>query len=141
MTIPFAFPKPRRFFATGDDSWFKEIIEKIGEEDSRATVAPIRPQATGMRLVMANALNHALDITGRMGKEVLLRMLDDRYGLLPEHFMDKPGEFMGALRDLLGSSCSVLELEMLRFIRQETGINAPNVEEAAFLMKKAEAPR
>jgi len=89
---------------------------------------------------MVNALNYALDITGRVGKEVLLRMLEERHGLLPEYFLDRPGEFMGALMDLLGSSCAVLELEMLNYIKQETGVAAPNVEEAAFLLRKAEGP-
>jgi hypothetical protein len=132
--------KHARILVSGDDFSLRRIVEKIKETDSQPVAAPKRPQATGARLVMVNALNSALDITGRIGKEVLLGMLERRHGLLPEDFIDKPGEFMGALRDLLGSSCGVLEVEMLRYIKQETGIAAYTIEETAYLLKKSEGP-
>ena len=122
-----------------DDFSLRKFVEKIKSSDAETEALSKQPRPTGARLAMVNALERGLDMTGRSGKEVLIEMLAVRYDLKPNDFVDKPAELMGALRALLGSSCRVLEVEMLRSIKEETGVSARTIEEAAHQVKKWEA--
>ena len=121
-----------------EDSWvLRELAERIDAKESREAPQK-KSRASGAALVVMNAVNYALEVTGRTGKEVLYSMLERQYGVVTEEIILKPGPFMSALSDLLGPGAHVLEREMLGYIRAETGVVAHNLEEATDLLRKSE---
>ncbi len=120
-----------------DDSWaLKELADVLKEGSAQATARVEEPELKGYRALLADSLDHALEMVGRSGREVLYGLLERRYGLRRGDIVDKPGLYVSALRDLLGNSCTVVERSVLRSIKDATGIEAHTLEEAVFLLKQ-----
>lgn len=85
---------------------------------------------------MVRALDYALDVVGRMGKEVILSMMEERHGLRAEDMLLRPGPYMAALRDIFGDSCELIEMYMLQKVEEETGMRDWNLESTVELLKK-----
>ncbi len=120
---------------TSSDSWaLRELAEQIKGSDE----AEIRPQEnlSGYRAVLVASLDKALEIVGRSGREVIYGLMERRYGLRAEDIVTKPGVYVSGLRDLLGSSCIVVEKHALAEIRDAEGIDAHTIEDAVFKLKK-----
>lgn len=120
---------------TPSDSWaLKELAEHIkgaGEPETRP-----QERLTGYRAVLVTSLDKAMEIVGRSGREVIYGLMERRYGLRAEDIVTKPGVYVSGLRDLLGSSCIVVEKHVLAEIRQTEGIDAYTIEDAVFKLKK-----
>ena len=120
------------------DSWaLKELADhliKSSEETAQLQVQ--EPPLEGYRAFLAESLEEALEMVGRSGREVLFGILEKRYDLRRKDIVDKTGLYLSALRDLLGSSSTVVERQMLSSIRDRMGIDAHTLEEAVFKLRK-----
>src|SRR5689334_6049119 len=112
-----------------DSPFLRELVENIRRSTPEKT-SEQRPALTGYRGLLASCLDQALDMIGRGGKDVLYGLLEVRYNLRSADIASNPGVYMSALRDVLGSSCQVIEKYMLSRIQDETGIQANSLEEA-----------
>lgn len=121
--------------AMTSDSWaLKELAEHIkgsGEDEHRP-----EEKFTGYRAVIVGSLDRALEIVGRSGRDVIYGLMERRYGLRAADIFDKPGVYVSALRDILGTSCIVVEKHALAEIRDAEGVEAHTIEEAVFKLKK-----
>jgi len=111
-----------RLITGRDDFFLRELVKDLKRAGAENTAKPV--QATGATLVLIRALDYALDVVGRMGKEVILSTLEERNGLRAEDILTQPGSFINALRVLLGESCDVIEVSMLEKIEEETGLRS-----------------
>jgi hypothetical protein len=122
---------------SGSDSWaLKDLVESISKKDTSKIVPEESVILTGYQAVLVKSLEQALEMIGRTGREVLYGLLERRYALKPVDIANKTGVYISALRDVLGSSCDVIEKYMLSQVREETGVEANSLEEAVFKLKK-----
>jgi hypothetical protein len=89
----------------------------------------------GYNVIVVKALGNSLGMIGSSGARAIDRVLLERYGLKREDLVSRPSSYMDALKNLLGSSASVLESSMLDEITRETGIKAGSMEEAVRLLR------
>jgi hypothetical protein len=116
------------------ESWaYREIIANLGGGDKPEQKED--PPLTGYTALLADALDKALEVIGRSGRDVLYGILDARYGLKPVDIPEKTGQYMSALRDILGSSATVVEKYALSHIKDKTGVDAHTMEEAVEKLK------
>jgi hypothetical protein len=120
---------------TPSDSW---ALKELAEHIKGSGEVEVRPEKklTGYKAVLVGALDRSLEMVGRSGREVIYGLMERRYGLYTEDIVNKPGVYVSALRDLLGSSCTVVEKNALAEIRELEGIEAHTFEEAVFRLKK-----
>ena len=122
---------------TRSDSWaLKDMVESLNKKDPSASVPEASVILTGYQAILVKSLEQALEMIGRTGREVLYGLLERRYALRPVDIANKTGLYISALRDVLGSSCDVIEKYMLGQVREETGVEANSLEEAVFKLKK-----
>jgi hypothetical protein len=116
----------------------RSLIDYLKEEESKKRrdyrLGPNTPEYI---VVTVEALDNALDMIGRTGKEVLYAMLEERYELRPTDIALKPGQFMSALRHLLGNSALVIETFMLYNIDEKTRVRGWSLEDAVYKLKAA----
>jgi hypothetical protein len=122
------------------DSWIlrdlADELRKKQEEEQDAFEVENRAEATGYVAIIVRALDCSLRMIGRTGVQVIDQMFYERYGLRREDVVFRTGAYMSALKDMLGSSASVLERAMLVQIEAETGLETYTIEEAVQLLKK-----
>jgi hypothetical protein len=119
----------------GEDFFLRELVKELKKEEPASAAQPVH--ATGAALVLIRALDYALDVVGMMGKEVILNMLEERYGLHAEDMVTQPGPYISALKGLLGETCDVIEASMLEKIEADTGLRDWNLESTVDLLKKS----
>ncbi len=130
------FPQNARRGTRVSDSWaYKELAESITAENKKKVPEPA-PPLKGYTALLVNSLDDALEMVGRSGRDVLYGVLENRYALRSGDISTRTGTYMSALRDLLGSSATVVERYVLREVREETGIEAHTLEEAVAKLKK-----
>lgn len=120
------------------DSWLlQELASKIESADlaRKQPVLPPLSQQPPYVAVLTGALDETLRVLGRSGSDVVDTILIGRHGLHKEDLAHNPGAYMSAMKDVLDSSCEVLEKVMLEEIRKETGIVGMTIEEAVFRLK------
>ena len=119
------------------DSWaLKELAGSL-QQASESTAVRDEEPLKGYRALLVESADAALEMIGRSGREVLYGIMERRYDLRPRDIVDKTGLYASALRDLLGSSCTVVEHYILMRVKDKTGIEAHTLEEAVFKLKKA----
>jgi len=100
---------------------------KIVEEEPRQPVPQlpavkeepkVLPGSDEYRNIMLQAVDCSLNILGKDGKQVLLSLLERRYGLREEEIPDHPRGFIEILGEILGSSAYTLEAEIVSEIRK-----------------------
>ncbi len=121
--------------ASDDLPFLRELADELRNEKPARTAQQPQNVST-YRRIMAEAVDNALDLVGRLGKDVLYTMLEERHGLRLVDAAEKPGQFVSALRDVLGGSGTVIEHYSLTYIQEKTGISARSFEEAAHLLKQ-----
>ena len=120
-----------------EDSWaLKELADALKEGSAQRSEVVGAPELKGYRALLAESLDHALEMVGRSGREVLYGLLERRYDLRRGDIVDKPGLYVSALRDLLGNSCTLVERSILASVKEATGIEAHTLEEAVFKLKE-----
>src|SRR5690242_6291336 len=105
---------------------------KKEEEESRTRkeeTKQLPPDTPFYVAIVVEAFDHALDMTGRIGKDVLYTILEQRHDIRPIDIPFRPGEFVSALRSLLESSALVIESYMLAHIKEMTGVSGWSLEE------------
>jgi len=116
----------------------RALVEYLKKEESRkGSDLKFEPDTPRYAVVVIEALDHALVIIGRTGKEALYAMLEERYGLRPADIASKPGQFVSALQHLLGHSALVIEKEMLAWINETTPVRGSSLEDAVDKLKAA----
>jgi len=124
----------------GDDDipTLRALVDYLKKEESKKRRDyKLEPNTPQYIVVLIEALDHALDMIGRTGKEVLYAMLEERYELRPTDIALRPGEFMSALRHLLGHPALVIESEMLAWIKETTEVKGWSLEDAVDKLKAA----
>ena len=117
------------------DSLLRAVADSIGHKDIQ--VSDDQPSSLQpYQLVIIKALDNAMETTGRSTTEVLYALLRQRYNLKKIDILSRPGEFMSALRDILGSSCESLENLILWDIRDSLDVRAGSIDDAVYLAKK-----
>jgi hypothetical protein len=122
------------------DSWIlKDLADELRkkqDEEQDAFEVENRAEVTGYAAIVVRALDCSLRMIGRTGVQVIDQMFYERYGLKREDVVFRTGAYMSALKDMLGSSASVLERAMLVQIEEETGLKTYSIEEAVQLLKE-----
>ena len=62
------------------------------------------------------------DMFGEMGKEAILRILDDRYALKSQKIVEDPTSFIQGLEELVGSGAQVITRSVVAQIHSKMGI-------------------
>ena len=62
------------------------------------------------------------DVFGEMGKEVILRILEERYSLESQKIVEDPASFMQGLEELVGSGAQVITKSVVAQIHSKMGI-------------------
>ena len=62
------------------------------------------------------------DVFGEMGKEAIMRILDERYSLKPQKIVEDPTSFMQGLEELVGSGAQVITRSVVAQIHSKMGI-------------------
>jgi len=120
------------------DSWlYKDVAGEIAGELSKKKTDS-KPQLTKEAALLSEALDTALEMVGRNGRDVLYGLLETRYGLKAGEIQTKPGAYMSALRDILDSAANVVERIALSNLKERTGVDAHTFEEAAEKLKGKE---
>jgi len=109
-------------------------VKELKKDESTGAAKPV--EATGAALVLVRALDYALDVVGRMGKEVILSMLEEEHGLRVGDMLARPGPYISALRHILGESYGVVEMRMLQKVEKETGLRDRDLESTVELLKR-----
>jgi hypothetical protein len=122
-----------------DSSALRSLTDYLKEEEAKKkkeekTLPADTPQYV---VILFQALDNALDMVGRTGKDVLYTMLEERHGLKTTDVASKPGDFMSALRALLESSAMVIESYMLAYVSETTGVRGWSLEDAVDKLKAA----
>ena len=117
------------------DSWAVKELADLLRSSAQVPPPEDTSKLTGYRALLVESLDTALDMVGRTGKEVLYGMLEARYTLHKRDLADKPGVYLSALRDLLGSSCDVIERYILSQVKERSGVEAHTIEEAVFRLR------
>ena len=116
----------------------KELIEEPQEK-----LIEKLPEIGDYREIVLRAVDKSLDIIGKDGKDVLLSLLESRYGLLEEEIPEHPRAFIDLLEEGLGSSAYAVEKEIMREIRKVSSVQAENLYKVVELLKEeypAKAP-
>jgi len=115
----------------------RAMADYLKEEEPKKSDHKLDPNSPRHVVVLTEALDHALEMIGRTGKEVLFAILEERYGLRSTDIESRPGEFMSALKHLLGNSALVIETDMLLSIREKTTVRGSSLEDAVDKLKAA----
>ena len=59
---------------------------------------------------------------GKIGKETLLRMLDERHSLTPQKIGEDPKSFIEGLEELVGSGACIITKSVARQMHSKMGI-------------------
>jgi hypothetical protein len=110
-------------------------MKELMKDEPTGAAKPVEP--TRPVLVLIRALDYALDVVGRMGKELILSMLEDRHGIHAEDILTRPGQYLSPLRDILGDSYEVVERRMLQKVEEETGLRGSNLESTVELLRRS----
>ena len=103
---------------------------------------PVEMPAEGLpgvgdyRKIVLRAVDTSLDIIGKDGKQVLLSLLENRYGLIEEEIPEHPRAFIDLLEEDLGSSAYAIEKEITREIRKISSVQAENLYKVVELLKE-----
>jgi len=120
-----------------DDWAYKELVQSIvAEEQEVHRPADRLEKLNPYELVIVDALDSALETTGRSATEVIYGFLEQRHGLLRTDIVRSPGRYISGLRDLFGTACQTIESLMLRYIEDKLGVRAHTIEEAVFQVRK-----
>jgi hypothetical protein len=103
-----------------------EPVAKIVEEEPRLSASPrqiakeseVLPESEDYKRIVLQAVDRSLNFLGKDGKQVLLSLLERRYGLREEEIPDHPRGFIEILDEMLGPSAHTLEAEMISEIRK-----------------------
>lgn len=105
----------------------EEEREKHSEEH---TVVP------DYRKVVLHAVDVSLDALGNAGKQTVLSLLENRYGLTEKDIPDHPRGFVTLLDELLGSSAQILEREIISNIRLVSAVPGENLKAVVESLKE-----
>jgi len=116
----------------------RAMLDYLKEEEQKKRDYKLDPDSPKHVVILTEALDHALEMIGRTGKEVLFAILEERYGLGPTDIVTRPGQFMSALQHLLGNSALVIETDMLLFIKEKRAVRGWSLEDAVDKLKAAD---
>jgi len=130
---------PNREDGDGDEEelptlrWLADYLRQ--EESKKKEAHRPDPNAPQYEVILMEALDDALDMIGRSGKDVLYQMLEERYGFGPSKLASEPGRFLSAMRHLLGHSELVVENLMMKTIAGQTDVKGETLEEVVAKLK------
>jgi hypothetical protein len=78
----------------------------------------VLPGSEEYKNIVLQAVDRSLNILGKDGKQVLLSLLERRYGLREEEIPEHPRGFIEILGEILGSSAYTLEAEIVSEIKK-----------------------
>jgi hypothetical protein len=118
----------------GDDFFLRELAKELKEDEKAGIAKPVA--ALGAAFVLVRALDYALDVVGRMGKEFIFSALEERHDLRAVDILNRPGQWRDALRDILDESYEVTEMRLLQKVEEETGLRDRSLESTVELLKR-----
>jgi len=133
-----------RWIRSADESPFlRDLAESLIKKESEAQQQgqqqpPQEKKVPGYVLMVAESLDHALEVVGRSGKETLYRVIENSFGLQKEDIASRPGQYMSALRSMLGESCNSIEKYMLDYIEERTGVSGISLEDTVEMLRAAD---
>ena len=92
------------------------------------------------KTMLANCVDTALSVMGRIGRDVFFEILEKRYGVAKSDIADSPTRFMSVLKLLFDTSASAMERYMLEEIQHNFGVSAHSFEEAVNLVRMGSTP-
>lgn len=117
-----------------------EPLEEMVKVEVKAEPEPLLQQTEGpkdvgnYRTIVRGAVDKSLDILGKEGKQVLLSLLENRYGVHEEEIPDHARGFIEILEEALGSSAYTVEREIMSEIRKITQIQGVNLHSVVELL-------
>ena len=94
------------------------------------------PQENDYRKVVLHAVDVSLDTLGSAGKQAVLSLLENRYGLSEKDIPDHPRGFVALLDELLGPSAQNLEREIISNIRLVSAAPGENLKAVVESLEK-----
>jgi len=88
------------------------------------------------RDIVLRAVDRSLDVLGQDGKQVMLSLLENRYGVHEEEIPEHARGFIEILEEAIGSSAYTVEREIMNEIRRETQIQGVNLSSVVELLKE-----
>jgi len=126
----------------GPESPRLQPVEEVLPERLEEVKKPPVEQSEGLpdvgdyRDIVHKAVDKALEIVGKDGKQVLLTLLENRYGLREEEIPDHPRAFIDLLELDLGSSAYTVEKEVMKEIRKVAAVRGENLYSVVEVLKE-----
>ena len=95
-----------------------------------------RPEETDYHEIVLHAVDVSLDTLGSAGKQAVLSLLENRYGLSEKEIPDHPRGFVVLLDELLGSTARALEREIISNIRLVSAARGENLKAVVESLKE-----
>jgi hypothetical protein len=112
----------------------EEQEEKQEEKQEEEQREPL--EENDYRKIILHAVDVSLDTLGSAGKQAVLSLLENRYGLSEKDIPDHPRGFVALLEELLGASARTLEREIVSNIRLVSAAPGENLEAVVESLKK-----
>ena len=85
--------------------------------------------------IIVEAVKESLKMIGENGRDILVSLIENRYGMGYEDIPDHPRGFIGILRETLGSTADTVEREIVRQIKGVFPAQGSSFQEVVFEVK------